>query len=283
MTAYLINLTLAYIITGSFPLDTTVPWRWRHKQTTPYMEVTHRQTWTFSADGQKATLVWEKHIQLRQKSAQCLNSQITEKNRYVFSVRRSGRSTFALKLLKKNEKQSATCDAARSPEIKGATLTVYESHAVIDIVGIKAAIYPVRAGGVWVWENFSVLESSDIKTEKEVWVLHTDSDGTVTGWYDRYVKRVSGDGNSFRCNGRMTVTLITRYTVKGHVKSSGMIELRETSYELTENDPCEPSRVRTLSAYRGIIEGNRMFLSTDSGETVLTLRNRLSPTKRSHK
>src|SRR2546423_19745 len=52
---------------------------------------------------------------------------------------------------------------------------------------------PPPVGGTWVWELRSIDAEGDERMEKEEWHLAENPDG-VSGYYDRTVARVRGDG-----------------------------------------------------------------------------------------
>ena len=73
---------------------------------------------------------------------------------------------------------------------------------------------PAPVGGTWVWELRSIDAEGDERIEREEWHLAEGADG-VSGYYDRTVARVRGDGSNFVCNNQPRYETTTRYNVVG--------------------------------------------------------------------
>ena len=119
--------------------------------------------------------------------------------------------------------------------------------------------------GRWDWEIKSVDIHGDELIEREEW--HLDQRGDeVSGYYDRQVQKISGDGLPFRCSRATEYVHRTRYRLDGVVRS-GKVELREVDFKA---DPSECATPRgSLDAYRGTWNGDELVLSWGSGLQVL--------------
>ncbi len=121
-------------------------------------------------------------------------------------------------------------------------------------------------GGVWVWELRSIDAEGDERLEREEWHLAENSDG-VSGYYDRTVSRVRGDGTNFVCNGLPRYETTTRYNISGQ-RFGDKLTLTETDYKAMRS-PCDNS-LRRLDTYQGhVADADSLILSWGPGNQLL--------------
>jgi hypothetical protein len=121
-------------------------------------------------------------------------------------------------------------------------------------------------GGTWVWELRSIDAEGDERTEREEWHLAENPDG-VSGYYDRTVARVRGDGTSFACNGQPRYETTTRYNVTGQ-RFGDKLTLTETDYKAPRS-PCD-NALRRLDTYQGhVADADSLILSWGPGNQLL--------------
>jgi hypothetical protein len=123
-------------------------------------------------------------------------------------------------------------------------------------------------GGVWEWELRSIDAEGDERLEREVWHL-VEQDGGVSGYYDRTVSRMRGDGTYF-CNGLDRYETSTRYTITGQ-RFGDRLTLTEVDYQATPSK-CD-NALRRLDSYQGhVSEGDELILSWGPGTQLLRRR-----------
>ncbi|HXU74410.1 MAG TPA: hypothetical protein VN947_34185 [Polyangia bacterium] len=120
--------------------------------------------------------------------------------------------------------------------------------------------------GTWVWELRSIDAEGDERTEREEWHLTENPDG-VSGYYDRTVARVRGDGTNFVCNGQPRYETTTRYNVSGQ-RFGDKLSLTETDYKAARS-PCD-NALRRLDTYQGhVADADSLILSWGPGNQLL--------------
>jgi len=125
---------------------------------------------------------------------------------------------------------------------------------------------PAAVGGTWVWELRSIDAEGDERVEREEWHLAENPDG-VSGYYDRTVARVRGDGSNFVCNGQPRYETTTRYNVSGQ-RFGDKVTLTETDYKAARN-PCD-NALRRLDTYQGhVADADSLILSWGPGNQLL--------------
>jgi hypothetical protein len=125
---------------------------------------------------------------------------------------------------------------------------------------------PAPVGGTWVWELRSIDAEGDERTEREEWHLVDGADG-VSGYYDRTVARVRGDGSNFVCNGQPRYETTTRYNVSGQ-RFGDKVTLTETDYKAPRS-PCD-NALRRLDTYQGhVADADSLILSWGPGNQLL--------------
>ena len=121
-------------------------------------------------------------------------------------------------------------------------------------------------GGTWVWELRSIDAEGDERLEREEWHLAENSEG-VSGYYDRTVARVRGDGTNFVCNGQPRYETTTRYNVSGQ-RFGDKVTLTETDYKAMRS-PCD-NALRRLDTYQGhVADADSLILSWGPGNQLL--------------
>ena len=125
---------------------------------------------------------------------------------------------------------------------------------------------PAAVGGTWVWELRSIDAEGDERVEREEWHLAENTDG-VSGYYDRTVARVRGDGSNFVCNGQPRYETTTRYNVSGQ-RFGDKVTLTETDYKAARS-PCD-NALRRLDTYQGhVADADSLILSWGPGNQLL--------------
>lgn len=120
--------------------------------------------------------------------------------------------------------------------------------------------------GTWEWEIRSVDIQGDQQIERETWQLEQRG-AALTGFYDRTVRKISGDGQPFRCSQKPEFVHRTRYRVAGAVEGD-RIELREIEIDAEPNECIAPRG--NLDSYRGSVSGpDELTLSWGTGLQVL--------------
>jgi hypothetical protein len=121
-------------------------------------------------------------------------------------------------------------------------------------------------GGTWVWELRSIDAEGDERLEREEWHLNESADG-LSGYYDRTVARVRGDGTNFVCNGQPRYETTTRYNVSGQ-RFGDKLTLTETDYKASRS-PCD-NALRRLDTYQGhVADADSLILSWGPGNQLL--------------
>ena len=121
-------------------------------------------------------------------------------------------------------------------------------------------------GGTWEWELRSIDAEGDERVEREEWHLNETPDG-LSGYYDRTVARVRGDGTNFVCNGQPRYETTTRYNVSGQ-RFGDKVTLTETDYKAMRT-PCD-NALRRLDTYQGhVADGDNLILSWGPGNQLL--------------
>lgn len=121
-------------------------------------------------------------------------------------------------------------------------------------------------GGTWVWELRSIDAEGDERLEREEWHLSESTDG-LSGYYDRTVARVRGDGTNFVCNGQPRYETTTRYNVSGQ-RFGDKLTLTETDYKASRS-PCD-NALRRLDTYQGhVADADSLILSWGPGNQLL--------------
>jgi hypothetical protein len=121
-------------------------------------------------------------------------------------------------------------------------------------------------GGTWIWELRSIDAEGDERLEREEWHLAEGSDG-VSGYYDRTVARVRGDGSNFVCNNLPRYETTTRYNVSGQ-RFGDKVTLTETDYKASRS-PCD-NALRRLDTYQGhVADADSLILSWGPGNQLL--------------
>ena len=133
----------------------------------------------------------------------------------------------------------------------------------------QASMQPETAlpvGGTWVWELRSIDAEGDERNEREEWHLTETADG-VSGYYDRTVARMRGDGSSFSCNNQPRYETTTRYNVSGQ-RFGDKLTLTETDYRAMRS-PCD-NALRRLDSYQGhVADPDSLILSWGPGNQLL--------------
>jgi hypothetical protein len=133
----------------------------------------------------------------------------------------------------------------------------------------QASVSPEPAaalGGTWLWELRSIDAEGDERLEREEWHLTEATDG-LTGYYDRTVARVRGDGSNFACNGQPSYETTTRYNVSGQ-RFGDKLTLTETDYRANRS-PCD-NALRRLDTYQGhVADSDSLILSWGPGNQLL--------------
>jgi hypothetical protein len=124
----------------------------------------------------------------------------------------------------------------------------------------------IAVTGAWQWELKSVDAEGDERQEREVWHL-TETDGEVSGWYERTVLRQRIGGN-FPCSGEPRIETATRFEIQGH-RFGDYVTLTEVSFKARKNQ-CD-NGLRRLDTYQGSVTGagDELILSWGSGNQVL--------------
>jgi hypothetical protein len=121
-------------------------------------------------------------------------------------------------------------------------------------------------GGTWLWELRSIDAEGDERVEREEWHLSETADG-LSGYYDRTVARVRGDGTNFSCNGQPSYETTTRYNVSGQ-RFGDKLTLTETDYRAMKS-PCD-NALRRLDTYQGhVADSDSLILSWGPGNQLL--------------
>ncbi len=121
-------------------------------------------------------------------------------------------------------------------------------------------------GGTWEWELRSIDAEGDERMEREEWHLAENAEG-VSGYYDRTVARVRGDGGNFVCNGLPRYETTTRYNVSGQ-RFGDKVTLSETDYKAMRS-PCD-NALRRLDTYQGhVADSDSLILSWGPGNQLL--------------
>ncbi len=125
---------------------------------------------------------------------------------------------------------------------------------------------PGPIGGTWVWELRSIDAEGDERLEREEWHISESADG-LSGYYDRTVARVRGDGTNFVCNGQPRYETTTRYNVSGQ-RFGDKLTLTETDYKASRS-PCD-NALRRLDTYQGhVADADSLILSWGPGNQLL--------------
>jgi len=145
-----------------------------------------------------------------------------------------------------------TGDAAGGGDVRQASMQTNEAAAPV--------------GGTWVWELRSIDAEGDERVEREEWHLVDSAEG-VSGYYDRTVARVRGDGTNFVCNGQPRYETTTRYNVSGQ-RFGDKVTLTETDYKAPRS-PCD-NALRRLDTYQGhVADADSLILSWGPGNQLL--------------
>lgn len=125
---------------------------------------------------------------------------------------------------------------------------------------------PQPVNGTWLWELRSIDAEGDERVEREEWHLNETADG-VSGYYDRIVARVRGDGGNFTCNNQPRYETTTRYNVSGQ-RFGDKVTLTEIDYKAMRT-PCD-NALRRLDTYQGhVADGDSLILSWGPGNQLL--------------
>jgi hypothetical protein len=136
---------------------------------------------------------------------------------------------------------------------------------------------PVDVSGLWVWEHRGMAPGGDDKQEREEW--HVTQDGAqLTGYYDRVVRQVSGDGHAYRCSMSLDFQIATRYQITGEVRGSQVV-IYEKSFEVLDPSSCDNGK-RRLDAYEGQATSDELRLVWGVGGQVLRRARPDVPTQR---
>lgn len=120
--------------------------------------------------------------------------------------------------------------------------------------------------GTWIWELRSIDAEGDERLEREEWHIAESPDG-LSGYYDRTVSRVRGDGTNFVCNGQPRYETTTRYNVSGQ-RFGDKLTLTETDYKASRS-PCD-NALRRLDTYQGhVADADSLILSWGPGNQLL--------------
>ncbi len=120
-------------------------------------------------------------------------------------------------------------------------------------------------GGTWEWELRSIDAEGDERAEREEWHL-TEQNGGLTGYYDRTVSRIRGDG-VFSCNNQGRYETRTRYRVTGQ-RVGDRISLTELEYQVSPSG-CDNAQ-RRLDSYQGHVSADEsLVLSWGPGNQLL--------------
>jgi hypothetical protein len=150
-------------------------------------------------------------------------------------------------------------DAGHSP------LTPGETGGDVRQASMQTAD-PPPVNGTWLWELRSIDAEGDERVEREEWHLNETADG-VSGYYDRIVSRVRGDGGNFTCNNLPRYETTTRYNVAGQ-RFGDKVTLTETDYKAMRS-PCD-NALRRLDTYQGhVADGDSLILSWGPGNQLL--------------
>ena len=121
-------------------------------------------------------------------------------------------------------------------------------------------------GGTWIWELRSIDAEGDERLEREEWHIAENPDG-LSGYYDRTVARVRGDGTNFTCNNQPRYETTTRYNVNGQ-RFGDKLTLTETDYKASRS-PCD-NALRRLDTYQGhVADADSLILSWGPGNQLL--------------
>jgi hypothetical protein len=136
---------------------------------------------------------------------------------------------------------------------------------------------PIDVSGLWIWEHRGQAPGGDDKQEREEW--HVTQDGArLTGYYDRVVRQVSGDGHAYRCSMSLDFQISTRYQITGEVRGNQIV-IYEASFEVIEPSSCDNGK-RRLDAYEGQASTDELRLVWGVGGQVLHRARPDVPTQR---
>lgn len=136
----------------------------------------------------------------------------------------------------------------------------------VQQASMQSSDAPPPLGGTWVWELRSIDAEGDERVEREEWHLAENPDG-LSGYYDRTVARVRGDGSNFVCNGQPRYETTTRYNVSGQ-RFGDKLTLTETDYKAMRS-PCD-NALRRLDTYQGhVADADSLILSWGPGNQLL--------------
>ncbi len=153
----------------------------------------------------------------------------------------------------------------QNPAPLAQTVTGATHEIGLGTVQASATSATFALGGTWVWELRSIDAEGDERIEREEWHL-TEADTGITGYYDRTVTRVRGDG-TFACNSAAQYQTATRYTVAGQ-RFGEKLTLTELEYQVQPSQ-CDNS-LRRLDTYQGQMAGSDdLVLSWGPGNQLL--------------
>ena len=136
---------------------------------------------------------------------------------------------------------------------------------------------PADVSGLWVWEHRGTAPGGDDKQEREEW--HFTQDGArLSGYYDRVVRQVSGDGHAYRCSMSLDFQISTRYQISGEVRGNQVV-IYENSFEVIDPSSCDNGK-RRLDAYEGQASADELRLVWGVGGQVLRRAKPDVPTQR---
>jgi len=139
------------------------------------------------------------------------------------------------------------------------------------------SLQPADVSGMWVWEHRGQAPGGDDKQEREEW--HVMQDGArLSGYYDRIVRQVSGDGHAYRCSMSLDFQISTRYQITGEVRGNQIV-IYESSFEVLDPSSCDNGR-RRLDAYEGQASTDELRLVWGVGGQVLHRARPDVPTQR---
>jgi hypothetical protein len=136
---------------------------------------------------------------------------------------------------------------------------------------------PADVSGLWVWEHRGTAPGGDDKQEREEW--HFTQEGAhLSGYYDRVVRQVSGDGHAYRCSMSLDFQISTRYQISGEVRGNQVV-IYENSFEVIDPSSCDNGK-RRLDAYEGQASADELRLVWGVGGQVLHRARPDVPTQR---
>jgi hypothetical protein len=145
-------------------------------------------------------------------------------------------------------------------------LSPNENGGDVRQASMQSTDTPAAVGGTWVWELRSIDAEGDERLEREEWHLAENPEG-LSGYYDRTVARVRGDGSNFVCNGQPRYETTTRYNVSGQ-RFGDKLTLTEVDYKAARS-PCD-NALRRLDTYQGhVADADSLILSWGPGNQLL--------------